>query len=70
LKKTSDFERFNGERVHAKLYSALNGQKNFHGTLLGADEEMLRLKTDEGQETELPRQMISKVRLDPVIEFD
>lgn len=70
LKKTSDFERFRGQRVHAKLYSALNGQKNFHGTLLGADEEHLRLKTDEGQDVQLPRNLVSKARLDPVIEFD
>jgi ribosome maturation factor RimP len=70
LKKTADFERFNGQRAHVKLYSALDGQKNFHGTLQGADDESLRLKTDEGRDVTLPRNLISKARLDPVIEFD
>lgn len=70
LKKISDFERFMGERVHVKLYSALDGQKNFHGTLLGADDENLRLTTDEGRDTVLPRKLVSKARLDPVINFD
>ncbi len=70
LKKTADFERFKGQRVSVKLYAALNGQKNFHGTLLGADEARLRLKTDEGRDVELERTQVSKARLDPVIEFD
>lgn len=70
IKKTADFERFKGNRVHVKLFSGINGQKNFHGTLLGANEENIQLKTDEGNETTLPRSLVARTRLDPVIHFE
>ncbi len=69
LKKLADYQRFLGERVNVKLYSALNGQKNFHGNLKEATEESIVLVTDEKKEVVLPLQQVAKSKLDPKIEF-
>lgn len=69
LKKLKDFERFIGERVHARLYGPIDGQRNFHGVLIAANEETIRIRSEEGRETEIPRVQLAKCRLNPVIEI-
>jgi ribosome maturation factor RimP len=69
LKKLKDFERFAGERISVKLFGPLDGQKNFHGILLGADESSIRIQTDEKKEVTLPRSQVAKCRLDPIIKI-
>ncbi|MCG3203661.1 MAG: Ribosome maturation factor RimP [Elusimicrobia bacterium] len=69
IRKLKDFEKFGGEKVHVKLFSPLEGQKNFHGILLGADEQVVRLEMDGAKRVELPRNMIAKCRLNPTINF-
>ena len=39
LYKESDYERFAGLPSHIKLSEAINGQRNFHGKLIGLDRE-------------------------------
>lgn len=70
LRKTKDFQRFVGEKVQAKLFAPLNGQKNFHGILLGADEVVVRVKLDDDREVELPRSQMAKCKLNPVLKFN
>jgi ribosome maturation factor RimP len=67
LKKQKDFDRFKGERVHVKLFAPLDGQKNFHGFLKGADEQWLHLSLDGGRDVSLPRESVAKAKLDPDI---
>src|SRR5262249_44789554 len=69
LRKLKDFERFAGEKVHAKLFSPINGQKNFHGILKGANETVVRLQLDDGREVELPRSQMAKCRLNPALKI-
>lgn len=69
LKKLKDFQNFVGERVDVKLFAPLNGQKNFHGVLLGADEAHIRIREDGRPDVELPRDQIAKANLDPDIKF-
>lgn len=69
LRKLKDFEKFSGQMVHAKLFAPLDGQKNFHGVLLGADEAVIRMELDDKRTVELPRSQIAKCRLNPVIKF-
>lgn len=64
LKTEKDFQRFQGERVKARTAKPLNGQKNYIGVLVAADEKYISIETD-GKVTQLPREMISVVRLDP-----
>lgn len=69
LRKTSDFQRFAGSRVHVKLFAPIDGQKNFHGDLVGGDDAEIRMRTDEGREVTLQRSQVAKCRLDPKITF-
>jgi ribosome maturation factor RimP len=39
LYKEADYERFAGLPCHARISEAINGQRNFHGTLIGLDRE-------------------------------
>jgi ribosome maturation factor RimP len=39
LYKESDYERFAGLPCHIKLSEAIEGQRNFHGKLIGLDRE-------------------------------
>lgn len=68
IRKTADFQRFAGQRVHVKLFAPIDGQKNFHGELLGGDENVIRVFLEDARrEVELPRSQVAKCRLDPVI---
>ncbi len=70
LKKIEDFKKHSGERVSAKLFAPINGQKNFHGTLLNADEESITIRLeDQKREVVLPRSQVAKCKLDPIVEF-
>ncbi len=69
LKNLADCKRFMGERVSVKLYAAINGQKNFHGSLKAASDQEIVILTDEKKEVTLPLQQVAKSKLDPKIEF-
>ncbi len=70
LRKVADFTRFAGQRVHVKLYAGINGQKNFHGELLGGDEHEIRVRLeDDKREMTFAQEQVSKCRLDPVIKI-
>ena len=69
LRKPADFARFAGKAVHAKLFAPLEGQRNFHGILLGGDAENVRLKLDDGREVSLSLENMAKCRLKPEINF-
>jgi len=65
LRKAADFERFAGETVKIKLtVPTLEGQRNFTGELMGAQDEAVILKMD-GETHYLPLSSIDKARLVP-----
>ncbi len=66
LKKESDFERFSGRLVNIRTYSAVEGRKNFQGTLLGLAEGQVQVEVD-GTVYAIPLDLISKARL--AVEF-
>lgn len=39
LYKEADYERFAGLPAHVRIAEAINGQRNFHGRLIGLDRE-------------------------------
>jgi ribosome maturation factor RimP len=69
LRKPADFVRFSGRLVHAKLAMPLDGQRNFHGELLGGDATAIRLKLDTGRTVSLPLENVTKCRLKPEFNF-
>ena len=64
LKTARDIEKSIGLLVEARLYKPVSGQKSVQGTLQEMNEAHVVLQN--GQETvELPRSMVSQVRLVP-----
>lgn len=67
LYKPSDYERFVGLPAHIKLTAPLNGQRNFHGTLIGLEregEEMALLDDETGKRHRLPLNLIAKANVE------
>lgn len=62
LLKDRDFTRFAGELVEVKLYKALDGKKQFQGTLKGLEDGRIVIETDDGQES-FDRKDVSKINL-------
>jgi ribosome maturation factor RimP len=63
LKKPEDFNKFRNQLVKIKLYEPLEGRKNFKGTLLGLEEDRVRVEVDQ-QVFELPFERIAKANLE------
>ena len=66
LKKERDFAWGKGKLVYAKLYKAMDGQKEFTGILSDYDEESVTITMEE-ETVRIPRSDISLIRLE--IEF-
>ena len=64
LRRLKDFQRFTGSLVKLKTVMPLEGQRNFKGRLLEANEEVLVIETDT-EEISLPMNAIEKARIVP-----
>jgi ribosome maturation factor RimP len=67
LYKESDYERFVGLPSHVKLSEALNGQRNFHGKLIGLDREgevAAVIEEESGKRHRLPLAKIIKANVE------
>ena len=63
LKKDKDFERSIGEEVEVKLYKALEGQKEFSGTLEANDADTVTLGFEDNTKATFERKNIALIRL-------
>ena len=61
LKRPSDFERFLGSQVEVKLYSAVDGAKQWVGTLTGYEDGDVIIQS--GGERRFTKKQIASVRL-------
>lgn len=67
LKKDSEFKKFAGKMVQAKLYQAVNGQKVIDGILVGLKDGDILIEV--GEETvAIPKEKAATVKL--VVAFD
>jgi len=66
LKKPEDFQKYRNHLVKVKTFEPLEGRKNFKGTLLGLEGDLVRVVVD-GQDYEIPLKSIAKANLE--IEF-
>jgi ribosome maturation factor RimP len=64
LRRVKDFQRFVGSLVKLKTIMPLDGQRNFKGRLLSADENVVVIETDT-EELSLPMSAIEKARIVP-----
>jgi len=64
LRRLQDFQRFTGALVKLKTVMPLEGQRNFKGRLLQANEDVVVIETD-AEEISLPMGAIEKARIIP-----
>ncbi len=64
LRRLKDFQRFTGSLVKLKTVMPFEGQRNFKGRLLQADEEMVTIETDT-EEVGIPFNALEKARVVP-----
>jgi ribosome maturation factor RimP len=64
LRRLQDFQRFTGSLVKLKTAMPLEGQRNFKGRLLEADEDKIVIETDD-EEISLPMSAVEKARIVP-----
>lgn len=67
LKKLSDFERFQGERISLNTFGPVDGQRRFTGLLKGVEGDNVRLDVG-GQDVLISFEQVAKAKLVP--EFD
>lgn len=63
LKKEQDFRRFAGRLVHCRLYSPLDGKKNFSGVLLGLEGQEILLEDEEAGLVRFPFAEVAGAKL-------
>lgn len=66
LKKADDYQKALGEYIHVSLYTGIDGEKQWEGTLETCDEETLTLSVKIKTRTKvltIPRSNIAKARL-------
>ena len=64
LKKKADFVRYMGESARIRLRIALQGQRNFVGTLVEVNDDVLTLNAD-GKLLQIELRILEKARLIP-----
>ncbi len=64
LRKDKDFLRFRGSMVKIKMLKPYQGPGKIKGTLVGNDETRIQVEVG-GEVMDLPREMVSRVRLYP-----
>lgn len=62
LKKDKDFARSTGEHVECRLFTEIEGSKDWDGILKGFDQDSVTIETDAG-ELCLKRKNIARIRL-------
>ena len=62
LIKESDYVRFAGREVEVKLFTAVDGRKNFDGTLVGLEDGIVTIRVNDS-DVKLPYDKISKINL-------
>jgi len=64
LTRPKDYERWVGHLVRVETALPVDGRRRFKGTLLGFENEMVKLKLEDGQVTHLPLGTVTKAKLE------
>ena len=63
LLKPQDYIRFQGQKVRITLRDALEGRRNWEGTLAGFDTGEVALETSQGTTVRFPFEQVAKAHL-------
>lgn len=63
LKRDHEYVKYRGKLVDVKLFKALDGQKEFRGTLLGLEDDNVLIEAEDGRKFSFPRKDVASTRL-------
>ena len=63
LKKDKDFVKYAGSLVDVKLYKAIDGSKEFQGTLKGLEGNIITIEDENGNELSFDRKDTAVIKL-------
>lgn len=63
LTRTKDFARFAGHVATVELELPVDGRRRFKGSLLGGDDDAVRLRLEDGTDVALPRGNVRRAKL-------
>src|SRR6185295_10098330 len=64
LYRRADYERFTGREAKIKTGRAINGQRNFRGSILGLDGDAVVFEDRTSGRVSIPLEMINKANLE------
>ena len=64
LTREKDYVRWSGYAVRVETTQPIEGRRRFKGTLLGLENGTVRLRLDDGQETAVPIELVSRAKLE------
>ncbi len=68
LYSLKDFEKFTGNLARVKTYMAIDGQKNFRGSIIGVDGEDVIFEDKTNGEVRIPFEAVAKANIEIDIE--
>jgi ribosome maturation factor RimP len=63
LKREHEYVKYSGKTVDVKLFKAVDGRKEFRGTLKGLVDDNVVICDDDGNEMSFPRKEVASTRL-------
>lgn len=67
LKRDHEYVKYSGRAVEVKLFKAVDGQKEFGGTLVGLEDDKVVITDENGSRLEFARKDVASTRL--AVEF-
>jgi ribosome maturation factor RimP len=64
LTREKDYLRWSGHVARVETTEPIEGRRRFKGTLLGLEDGTVRMKLDDGQETQVPLRLVSRAKLE------
>jgi len=64
LTRPKDFARWAGHIARLETAEPVEGRRRFKGTLLGLEGDLVKLRLEDGKETQLPLSAVSKAKLE------
>ena len=64
LTREKDYLRWTGHVARMEATEPIEGRRRFKGTLLGLENGTIRMKLDDGKETDVPLRSVSRAKLE------
>ena len=64
LTRPKDYARWSGHLARFETAEPIDGRRRFKGTLLGLQDDRVKLRLEDGQEAQLPLSAVTKAKLE------